>query len=91
MKKKSVKKSIKTRERIKQIKADLKSYRNTIQLLDSFADGSKVLKGKNYSEYAISYQRTAEDDDRYRCSRKNILVQIAFLEHELVTLMKYGA
>src|SRR5580704_16391532 len=91
MKKILANKSLPTRERIKVIMTDIKSFKHSIALLEGYANGRLRLKGKNYSEYAADYKRTPEDDERYRMTRKQIELQIALLEKEIETLIEYGA
>lgn len=81
----------KTEKRINSIIFDLKSYRNSIELLDGYASGKLVLKGKSYSVYKKPYTRTRADVKRYHWTKAKIMQQIELLEHELKILLEYGA
>lgn len=85
------KKSKKTLERIDSIRAELASYRESIELLNGYADGRLTLRGGDYCDRAAFSKRTAEDDERYLWTMKNIKTQILLYERELDTLLRYGA
>ncbi len=86
-----VKKSQITRNRIDEIKVDLNSYQESIELLHGYAEGRLTIKGGDYCDRAAFIKRKAEDDERYHSTLKNLRMQILLLEHELETLMRYGA
>lgn len=90
MKKLFKNKSAVTSERMLTVIEEIKSYCNSIYLLDGYAAGRLRLKGKNYSEYAADYKRTTEDHERYLWTRKHIEIQISLLEKELEVLVKFG-
>lgn len=85
------KKSEKTKKRIDEVKANLNSYRESIELLNGYAEGRLTLKGGDYCDRAACVKRTPEDDERYHWTLKNIKTQMILLERELETLLRYGS
>ena len=86
-----IKKSQKTRERIDEIKVNLESYHDSINLLHGYAEGRLTMKGGDYCDRAALIKRKPEDDERYLWTLKNLKMQMLLLERELETLMRYGA
>ncbi len=83
-------KSKNTRERIEEIKTELKHYDENIQLLFDFAEGRKTLKGGDYSDRAYFIKPTSTKDPQFYFTIRNLKLQIALLNREMQTLIAYG-
>lgn len=87
---KNIIKSPKTLKRIEAVKIELNAYKNSIMLLDAFAQGRKVRLTKIFSDHSFNYKRTPEDEERYRETKKIIKSQMQLLKKELSVLIEYG-
>lgn len=82
-------KSLKTRERIESIMADLKHHSDSIKLLDDYASSPLTSIPKNTFEYTVYHKRNKEKQKRYLWTRENLKIQIMLLENELGVLLEY--
>jgi hypothetical protein len=84
-------KSEKTRSRVEIIQADIKCYRESIELLHAYAEGRMIAQGFNYAPRIVKYSYLPHCQKRYLSTVKNLQDQVALLERELDVLIEYGA
>ena len=82
-------KSQEVSERIEAIKIDLKYHRRCIRRLYAYAEGRRKMDMTPYAPRVIKFTCIGRSENRFRWSIQNISSQIALLERELDTLIKY--
>lgn len=84
------KKSKEISGRIMAIKADIQSHRENIRLLNIYAKETRAIKVSPFVPRIVKYSSLPRSDTQFRWTLQNIRNQVALLERELETLIKYG-